>query len=164
MKVTVFEGTPEEYQIFAQLQARSTAPGDSASSGSVERQTGDIQPFLRMVLHRRELSDNPKALLKALGDAGNGWLSSEQLASQIGLTRRKLAGVLGALGRRIINTPGYDDAFAVLPNNHGGITLLLEFRTEGNEYHYRLWPHTRSLLEEMKIIGSAQPAEVSQGV
>jgi hypothetical protein len=59
------------------------------------------------VLNRRRLSPNARKVLKALLTAGSNYLTTTELAEKVGITNAELAGVLGAFGRRVANTPGW---------------------------------------------------------
>lgn len=74
---------------------------------------------IKRILDRRPyLSPRPKTLFKVLYQAGNDGLKFEDIAAQMEGTPSQLSGVLGALGRRINNTPGVE--------GKPGISYMLE--------------------------------------
>ena len=65
--------------------------------------------FARRALKRRPLSDEMKAMLKELFEAHPKLLSQKTLLAIAGYDRpSRLAGAMGAFGRRLANTEGYD--------------------------------------------------------
>jgi hypothetical protein len=88
-----------------------------------------IQPsveVIKRILERSpRLAQGQAILFKALYQAGNKGLSYEDIALHIDKTTEQLAGVLGALGRRINNTPGIE--------GKPGITYLFEYVGEVND-------------------------------
>ncbi|MFC1976568.1 TIGR02391 family protein [Chloroflexota bacterium] len=100
---------------------------------------------VRLMLTRRYIRPGQLALYKALYKAGDEGLSSPELAEAVGRTRQQLAGSLGALGRRIQNTPGLD--------NGRGIGIVFEITLDKNgDYHYQMRPILRQALEIENIV------------
>ena len=79
------------------------APADS--EGSWKCVTTE---FARRMLTRRPLSDNQKIVLKTLKETHPELVSRDELiAATIYNTPYQLAGLMGALGRRVAGTEGY---------------------------------------------------------
>lgn len=100
---------------------------------------------IRQMLTRIPIRKGQLELYKALYSAGDRALSSSALDAAINRTRHQVAGVLGALGRRINNTEGLE--------GKGGILVILDI-TEGEEgdWDYRMKPILRAALEAEKIV------------
>ena len=64
--------------------------------------------FARRVLGRLKLSTPMKNVLRALCEAHPGWLSMAKLRAAAGYNPSQFAGLMGAFGRRLANTKGYD--------------------------------------------------------
>jgi hypothetical protein len=82
-----------------------------------------------------------QALYRALYRAGEAGLGSADLAAAIRRTEPELAGVLGALGRRINRTPG------IHRDNPPGVELLFEIAQKDGQWHYRMRDTLRAVLE-----------------
>lgn len=118
MKLYVFEGTVEEVNeisaslglIRGDLSSVAVLPVEPEPSGSSV--TGGEEAvsllFARRVLKRRGISEPMKAVLKALYDAGEQMVPISELCDVSGYTRPQFAGLMGAFGRRISHTQGYD--------------------------------------------------------
>ncbi|MBK8129254.1 MAG: hypothetical protein IPK53_10170 [bacterium] len=83
-------------------------------------------------------------MYKALYDAGTEGLTTESLIAIMGRRdNADLAGVLGALGRRINATPGYGQIAKP------GIGMLITWeRAENSQWRYFLRPQFRAILQE----------------
>ena len=77
-------------------------------------------------------------LFKAFYDAGDQWVTTEDLFEAMGRTWEDIRGILGALGKRVNQTPGYGQA------KKPGIKMLLSVKTVGGSRHYRLLPEMRA--------------------
>jgi hypothetical protein len=145
----IFKGTPEEFPSVAQLFANLGSDGGSAAQpadGSPEQPNGSNAEVIRRVLTRMQIPNGQIALYKALANADDGRLSASALAAAMGRTEQELSGVLGALGRRINGTEGVDQT------THPGIGLFLGYTRENGEWHYRLRPEVRDVLEREGVI------------
>jgi hypothetical protein len=145
------EGTPEEVirvsrelrptsgQVNGQvaIPERSEAVPANASANGASVTTD----LVLRVLTRRDLSDDIKKDLKALMKAGPKGLSSEELAKAVGIDRGQLAGVHGAFGRRIANTPGWPT----------GVRMIEKYRDENGQKRHRLLPVVRAALEKFDL-------------
>lgn len=158
MEIMLFKGTPEEFsKIYPHLsrenfgaRASMQTPPDSFDNG--ESHEGPSSPAVGIdpdlivrVLKRKRIKKGQTALYKAFGHLGEGWISATKLASTMGIRKESLAGVLGALGRRINETRGVTKA------SHQGITLFMEYTQEDGEYSYRLRPEVRAVLEQQGL-------------
>lgn len=126
-----FVGTVEEFAAIAHLfggTARSAPPADEPE-------------LIRRVLERKQVPPGQRALLRALYRAGDAGLDAPELARAMDRSEPELAGVLGALGRRINGTPGANTA------EPPGITLMLDVTAAGNGWNYRLRDAARAALE-----------------
>ena len=96
------------------------------------------------MLTRRRISKGQLELYKALYDTSQG-LSMPELVETLNRSRSQIAGVLGALGRRIHNTPG-------LGGKGGLVTVLDISEAKGGEWHYRMRSHLRQALELENVL------------
>jgi hypothetical protein len=68
-------------------------------------------------------------------------MTSEELAKAVGIDRGQLAGVLGALGRRVANTSGWP----------AGAQFIEKIRDESGRRHYRLPAVVCAALEKFDL-------------
>jgi hypothetical protein len=95
---------------------------------------------VRRVLTRIPIPYGQRTLYKALYEAGDEGLSKSDLAATMNRSAHELAGVLGALGRRVNSTEGLE--------GKGGIEAVLEVsKLEDGDWHYRMLPVLREALE-----------------
>jgi hypothetical protein len=111
----VFFGTAQEFKevahlfgpdtnISASLQPSEAAVGD----GEMQPPTAPLSPeLIEVALNRIPLSRKQSRVWRAIVDAHPNWINVIELAEKTGLTRQSIAGVWGALGRRLANTPGW---------------------------------------------------------
>lgn len=100
MKVFMFEGTPEEFQ--------NVAPFFKGSSVSTKLSTGmnegeNVKPVeaIRCMLSRIQIPNGQLLVYRALS---NGKMEHHDFLKKIGRKPGQLAGIFGALGRRISKT------------------------------------------------------------
>lgn len=151
MKMFVFEGTPEEISAVARSilpvatgdLALSVELQDETRAQSAERPTRFVTvDFARRVLNRRPvLSKALKRVLKALNDAHPDWLLLTELHSAAEYTPAQYAGLMGAFGRRMSHTEGYDKD-----------VHFFEFRWNDEEdaWEYRLPVAVRAVLNRLQ--------------
>jgi hypothetical protein len=150
MKITradgsVIEGTAEElaqYEALAKFHATGPKSQDAESLAAVDWEFVSSDVGFR-ALTRIKLGSEAKAVLQALHAAGDQWTSAKSLQDLVGYKPASFAGLMGAFGRRVANTPGYvrDSSF-------------FEYEWDGNQscYLYRLPPSTRSAVERARIV------------
>lgn len=115
------EGTAEEISHALQalsstgvLHATASEPANHAAPDTPEATPEDTEMpvvttrFARRALTRRRLSKPMRKVLKALYEAHPGWLSLPALHKTAGYRPPQFAGLMGAFGRRMANTEGYD--------------------------------------------------------
>jgi len=122
MKVTILEGTPEEIShAFPHLNApvspisvvEPRPPTPSSSGQEARPHNARVHLYVstavaRAALGRRELAEEQLTVLRALYSAHPGMVLATTLAQQVGYTRSQFAGLMGAFGRRVSHTEGYD--------------------------------------------------------
>ncbi len=100
---------------------------------------------VRLMLTRRSVSKGQRQLFIALAKAGDKGMANTELADTLGLSRASLAGLLGALGRRIAHTQGL--------TTMDGIGAIFEIKpADNNEWLYIIRPVLRQALIAEKII------------
>ncbi len=137
-----FEGTPEEIggvlqslPTVAALQTTAVELVDEplASTIGPEPVESEIKtvttPFARRVLNRRRLSAPMRAVLQALAEASPGWVALPELHEIAGYAPAQFAGLMGAFGRRMASTDGYN------PEAH---FFLSRWSEEGDAWEYGL--------------------------
>jgi hypothetical protein len=118
----VFEGTPEEISQVAQTMlpmsasnTMSVEPPKEMPPATTPSKTSEgpakfvTVEFARRVLTRLPLSGPFKAVLKALNEAHPEWVSSADLYKASGYTVPQFSGLMGAFGRRMLHTDGFDE-------------------------------------------------------
>jgi len=150
MKITrpdgsVIEGSPEElaqYEAFAK-----TRDASDRASGSVEMESDDWEFVSTDVafraLTRIKLGKQVKAVIRRVYVGGDKWTSATLLQKEVDYTPAQFAGLMGAFGRRLVNTPGY-----VLDSS------FWEYEWDGQQscYLYRLPPSVRAAVEKARIV------------
>ena len=97
------------------------------------------------LLTRIPVPRGQQQLYKALYDAGDKGLTHDELVEIMGRRdRRDLAGVLGALGRRVNGTPGYGQR-----QKPAGYMILSWDRMEDGQWRIRLLSGMRDALERL---------------
>lgn len=119
MKLYVFEGSVGELsEVAKNLGVQSVPTAIEADDGveaapkphPVNEGNDPVSvKFARRVLKRRKVSEPMQAVLQELYNAGDAWVGIEQLCSASDYTRQQFAGLMGAFGRRISHTQGYDE-------------------------------------------------------
>lgn len=102
-----------------------------------------LEDFKRL-LTRRYVPDGQRQLYWALYHAGDKGLTRGELVERMGRRNRQdLAGVVGALGVRVNNTPGYGKTFKP------GVEMAISFRKTMDGTRLSLAPGLRMALEEL---------------
>ena len=117
---SIVEGTPTEIAEFEVLTAGAQLPevqspmfntawppqGASDPSSSEELDYASVSVAYQC-LTRLKLSKHMKATLRLLYAADQNWVSATDIQKQIGYDAMQFGGMLGAFGRRFVNTSGY---------------------------------------------------------
>ena len=132
MKLYIFEGTPREIAQAVPMisemgveiaeEAKPKAPADATDAFVTKH-------FARRVLTRRRLSAGLSNLFEALCEAYPDWVLITDLHEATDCTRAEFAGLLGAFGRRIAHTSGFDEELSFFGR---------ELDDETGEWKYRL--------------------------
>jgi hypothetical protein len=127
MRVTILEGTPEEIlAAMPHLQNPDYSSGAVVPAAPAPAEPGDegegglryvSTAVARRALTRAPLSDKPKAVLVQLYNAHPETLLARELQTHVDYTASQFAGLMGAFGRRVVNTPGYGDGEAFFMQN-----------------------------------------------
>ena len=116
MKLYVYDGTPDEIsQVVQKLQATTPAesrPNESDDAFLSQDPKGPKKfvetDFALRTLSRIKLSDPFKATIRALDKALPEWVHISELHEASGYKPAQFAGLMGAFGRRMAHTEGYD--------------------------------------------------------
>jgi hypothetical protein len=112
--------------------------------------------LIRLVVTRIPLSSGQIALFKALNEIGDHWISKSELAHRMQVNdESSVTGILGALGNRINQTEG------VVPPIDG-IGLLMTWETFHDEWHYRMLPELRSVIDGFPVLQNALNLSVDE--
>src|SRR5271155_4611151 len=102
MKVSVFEGTPEEFSKVARTMGFEVTQSSLNPVEGPQEPKDEARPVTvaeaRLVLTRRPLSDNVRDILRALYIAGSKRVSSDELKKSRKLNADQFRGVMGAFG------------------------------------------------------------------
>ena len=111
MKITVFEGTPEEYKEIANVLGKNT--NITSENEKISISTKDAY---RAVLKRAPIHDGQRDMYKVLANGELHWGEYNDLMKR---TPAQIRGVHGALGKRINQTPEIHKAG--LPGNTSAV-------------------------------------------
>lgn len=118
----VFEGSPEEIakvvetmgpmspltkEMALTLESTKSSPRVKKLSETPEKYV--TKEFAIRLLTRRELSKPVTAVIKRLTASGDEWVSSQELYEASNYKPAQFAGMMGAFGRRMYHTKGYDE-------------------------------------------------------
>ena len=142
MKVTQFEGTAEEFEAVAHLFMSNES--ETLDKKKPVPEHSDLVSAIREVLARRPVSKGQREVFIALAD---GELKYEEFLKMTDRTPSQMAGVFGALGRRISNTPAIKAAS--LPQN---LNAMIKTRRDGESKCLSLTPYAEDALEKEGII------------
>lgn len=122
MKMYVFEGTAEEIaKVAATMQPMTPLISEELEGGKstgvvrgLPKPSEDIEKyvtkkFAKRALTRLELSDPIKGMMKRLFDAGENWISTQDVYKASGYGQAQFAGMMGAFGRRMSYTEGFEE-------------------------------------------------------
>ena len=145
MKIIKFEGTAEEFAVVSKFfeDGGESIPesGTSSSFADEELQSSVRKTAYKVMLSRIPISEAQLDIYKALKD---GELEYEEYRRVIDRTEREVAGVHGALGKRI---KGTKEIQAVgLPGN---MEAIMTWRNEGGKYFLSLKPEFLQVLLEV---------------
>jgi hypothetical protein len=150
MKITrpdgsVIEGSPEElaqYEAFAKSRGASGGDVGVAETESVDWEFVSTDVAFR-ALTRIKLGRQVKAVLRRVYLGGDKWTSATLLQKEVGYTPAQFAGLMGAFGRRLVNTAGY------VVNSS-----FWEYEWDGQQscYLYRLPAPVRAAVEKARIV------------
>ena len=133
MKITVFEGTPEEYKEIANVLGKTTNELSENKKVSTTRKDA-----YRALLRRKIIHNGQRDMYKILAKGALPWPEYSKLMKR---TQEQMRGVHGALGRRINETPeihqadlpGNLDAVVIWDTSKNTIALRTEFLEVLNE-------------------------------
>lgn len=146
MKVTFFEGTPDEFKAVAPYLGGQQPGGVVIEPVEGEEPVGDEQAretrknAIRKALNRAALTEHALKYFQVLHE---GEIQYEEMVEKMGIGNREMAGVLGGLGRRMANTPEIKQAG--LP---GSINAMVKYRLEKGVYYLSLTKEASEVLEE----------------
>jgi hypothetical protein len=143
---SVIEGHPDEIAQYEALVRFHMAPsgGDKVkhSPTAVDWEFVGADVGFRL-LTRIKLAPKMTAILVDLHKKGEEWTSAKTLQSLVGYEPAQFAGLMGAFGRRVANTPGYVRGSSFFDYN---------WNDEENCYFYRLPPSSREAIEKARLI------------
>lgn len=144
---SVIDGTPEEIAQYEALRRFHDISNQDASTGPEAPVPEPDWEFVSSdvafrALTRIKLGKETKAVLSRIYMGGEAWTTATVLQKEIGYTPNQFAGLMGAFGRRLVNTPGYVLHSAFFEQ---------EWDEERSCYIYRLPPSVRSAVEKARI-------------
>jgi hypothetical protein len=132
------EGTPQEIsQLLWSMGVHDVSKLTAKSTAAEEKRFVSQDVAFRM-LKRRPLSDSQRALFSMLRANHPNWTSAKALQKTTKYNPNQLAGLLGALGKRVSSTDGYV-----------GGSVLLDYRWDYDDdcYQYRLPDDVKAAVE-----------------
>jgi hypothetical protein len=154
MKITrsdgsVMEGNPEEIAQYEALRATHAvtangvaAPPAGTSAELVDWEYASLDVAFR-TLTRIKLGKETRQVLSQIYAGGKAWTFAPDLQSKINFTPSQFAGLMGAFGRRFVNTPGYVFASSFFEQ---------EWDADRSCNKYRLPPSVRAAVEKARIV------------
>ena len=136
------EGTPQEIsQLFWSMGLQNFGKPAGAASNGGDRSFVSQDVAFRM-LKRRPLSDGQRAVFALLRKNHPDWTSAAELQRAAKYNPNQLAGLLGALGKRVSSTDGYESG-----------SVLLDYRWDYDDdcYYYRLPDDVKAAVERAAI-------------
>lgn len=119
MRMIVYEGSPAEIAELQRLSAMENVPAPLEGAGATDagvagNETAGGKPVVSTeiayrALTRIPLSEGQRAVVVAIYRAHPNWIWADQLQEITGYSTSQFAGLMGAFGRRLTNTPGYVD-------------------------------------------------------
>lgn len=150
MKIIKFEGTAEEYKAVIGLfddndnNVNTTITSSSGQSNENASSKQARKNAYKAMLYRRAIPDAQLDIYNALSD---GELEYSEYLERMNRVAGEVAGVHGALGRRINHTKEIADSG--LPGNTNAV---LTWRNSGGKEYLSLKPEFIEVLREEKII------------
>lgn len=150
MKITKFEGTAEEFKVVSKLFEDNI---DSVNVGTIEptstineeeARTLARKIAYKTMLNRRPIPEGQLDVYKALSE---GELEYEEYLRRMKRTDHEVAGVHGALGKRINRTAAIIEAG--LPGN---MEAIATWRNEGRKRFLSLRPEFVEVLIEERVV------------
>lgn len=149
MRAVVFDGDPSE--VAEALRALGISPSitsvqpeappmfpakleEGGGNAGEDEEEGGCRPvdsvgFATKVLTRRGRAPNQNNLLVEVYNAGETGILGSELLKKLRLTQSQFRGVMGAWGRRVAHTPGYDGESSF---------FAWEWDYDAGSYRYRL--------------------------
>ena len=150
---SVIDGTPEEIAQYEAFQRFHKPAASSDRHSAAESQTPEIDweyvssDVAFRALTRIKLGKETKAVLSMIHAGGEAWTTATALQKKIKYSPSQFAGLMGAFGRRLVNTPGYVLHSAFFEQ---------EWDAGRSCYIYRLPPSVRSAVQKARIPESAE--------
>jgi hypothetical protein len=150
MKITradgsTVEGSPQELAQFEEF-SRHVGLRQPATPISAEEITDDWEfvsaDVAFRMLTRIKLSEQTQAVIAAIYNGGDKWTSAKKLQQVINYTPSQFAGLMGAFGRRLVNTPGWVAGSA-----------FFDYKWDADQscYLYRIPPTVRLAIEKARL-------------
>lgn len=133
------EGTPQEIsQLLWSMGVHDVTKLTAKTTSTVGDKDAVSQDVAFRMLKRRPLSDPQKALFSLLRTNHPKWTSAKELQKITKYRPNQLAGLLGALGKRVSSTEGYVKG-----------SILLDYRWDYDDdcYFYRLPDDVKAAVE-----------------
>lgn len=147
MKVTFFEGTPEEFKAVAPYLGGQQPVGlitETTGGGGGSIDEGQAREkrknAIRVALNRAALTENTIKFFEILHE---GEILYEEVVERMEIGKRGLTGVIGSLGRRIAHTPEIKQIG--LPRN---VYAMVIYRPEKGHQYLSLTEEASEVLEE----------------
>ena len=155
VRVIVIEGSVDDVRATMKvIRPLVSEPGSSSTGGSIAEVVSEpigggkrfvTVEFAREVLTRLPLSPAQRAVLKAVYDAGaEEYVTTTELVRVLGYgSGHQLAGLMGAFGRRIANSTGFDK---------NATFFEIQRNDAASAWEYRLPATVRNALAQERLV------------
>lgn len=150
MKITKFEGTVEEFKAVSRLfednvdSGNIGAPEQASNNDEEEARSLARKAAYKTMLNRRPIPEGQLDVYKALAE---GELEYQEYLIRMKRSNHEVAGVHGALGKRINRTAEIVEAG--LPGN---MEAVVTWRNEGGKSYLSLKPEFVEVLFEERVV------------
>jgi predicted transcriptional regulator with HTH domain len=154
MRMFVFEGTIEEIKELQRelmrsgvstmaVETRGEGPEEGANEGLTAGRRFISEEVAFRFLTRRSLSTEQRAVIAAIYNSRPDGVLATELQRRINYSPSKFAGLMGAFGRRLVNTQGYVDPSWLFDN---------QWEAEQGCNRYRLPDSVRKAVEKAGLV------------
>lgn len=145
---SVIDGTPDEIAAYEALQKMHNAAATKQDASSHDGNDPNNWEYVSTdvafrAITRIKLGKETKAVIKRIYIGGDAWTTAAALQKEVDYSPSQFAGLMGAFGRRLVNTPGYV---------HYSSFFEQEWDDNKSCYKYRLPMSVRVAVEKANVV------------